>query len=53
MPRDRAPVSDAELDRSTYFKLFDREMTTEELIRGMLIGDIVGHSRSIEQAVAG
>jgi hypothetical protein len=45
-------LSDAELDRSTYFKLFDREMTTEELIRGVLIGDIVGHSRSIRQATA-
>lgn len=43
-------LSDAELDRSTYFRLFDREMTTEDLVRNVLIGDITGHSKSIKQA---
>lgn len=43
-------LSDADLDRTTYFRLFDREMTTEDLVRNVLIGDIAGHSKSIKQA---
>jgi hypothetical protein len=43
-------LSDADLDRSTYFRLFDREMTTEDLVRDVLIADINGHMASIKQA---
>ena len=45
-------LRDDELDRSTHFTLFNREMTTEDMIRMVLIGDIKGHLASIRQAVS-
>lgn len=44
-------LSDDQLDRTTYFRLLDREMTAEDLVRDVLIADIEGHSSSIRQAV--
>jgi hypothetical protein len=43
-------LSDEELDRTSYFGLFGREVTTEELVRRILIGDVEGHLSSIERA---
>jgi hypothetical protein len=44
-------LSDAELDRSTHFALLGSEVTTEDLIRRILIGDVEGHLASIRRAV--
>jgi hypothetical protein len=43
-------LSDEELDRKTYFRLFDREVSTEELVRRILITDVEGHLPSIRRA---
>lgn len=43
-------LTDEQLDRSSYFELFGREVTTETIVQGVLIGDIQGHSASINAA---
>lgn len=45
-------LSDAELDRCSYFMVFDREVSTEDLINHVLIGDMREHPMSIENAIA-
>lgn len=44
-------LSDEELQRSAYFRLFDREMTTVDMIENVLIGDVEGHLSSIQAAI--
>lgn len=43
-------LTDEQLDRSAYFELFGAEVTTETLVKGVLVGDIQGHSASIRAA---
>jgi hypothetical protein len=43
-------LSDEEMDRTSYFVLFGREVTTEDLIRRILIADVEGHLPSVERA---
>jgi hypothetical protein len=44
-------LTDAQLDRSAFCALFGRDVTTEELIRFVLIGDVEGHLPSIRNAI--
>ena len=43
-------IEDSQLDQPHYFKLADGPVTTEWLVRDILIGDIAGHSASIRAA---
>ena len=43
-------LDDAQLDRSSYFTLFGRDVTTDWLVQNILIGDIANHSASIRAA---
>jgi hypothetical protein len=45
-------LTDEELDRSLHFTLFDREVTTEDLICDILIADVQGHLQSIKQVAS-
>jgi hypothetical protein len=45
-------LTDEELDRSLHFTLFEREVTTEDLVRNILIADVQGHLQSVKQAAA-
>ena len=46
-------LSDAELDRRQHFSLFGGEVTTEGLVKNVLLGDIEGHLASVRQLTAG
>jgi hypothetical protein len=45
-------LSDAELDQRQYFSLFGGEVTTEGLVRHVLLGDIESHLASLNQVTA-
>jgi hypothetical protein len=42
-------LTDDELDRTSFLTLFGREVTTEDLVRDILIADVDTHLRSIRQ----
>lgn len=44
-------LSDEALDRSSYFTLFEGDVTAEEIVENMLIGHVSGHTQSIKAAV--
>lgn len=46
-------LSDDELGRSAHFVLFDREMTTIDMIEDVLIYDVESHLSSIQAAISG
>jgi hypothetical protein len=46
-------LSDEDLARSAHFVLFDREMTTADMIEDVLIYDVESHLASIRAAIGG
>lgn len=46
-------LSDEEMDKRQYFTLFGREVTTEDLVRNVLIADVQAHLATLQDVVAG